>query len=129
MKPCKNEEVLDYKLLCFNGKVKFIAIYGNRFTGLLTEDYYTTDWKHLQILNSNTAGDIYKKPKCLDEMMSIAEKLSIGIPVLRVDFNIWNDMLGVGELTFFHHGGFLPFFDEWEETLGNWIQLPKKRRR
>jgi hypothetical protein len=115
--------------MCFNGKVHFIAVFSERFTGNLKEDYYTTAWEHVNILANKEAGDIYKKPDNFDEMVKIAETLSAGVPVLRVDFNIWQDMLAVGELTFFHHGGMLPFFDEWEEKMGNLIEIPKKRRR
>lgn len=124
-----NEGVLDYKFLCFNGKAKLVAIYGDRFEGNLKEDYYSIDWQYLHILDRRTAGDVYKKPLCFDEMVKIAETMSAGIPILRVDFNIWHDMLAIGELTFFHHGGMLPFYDEWEFKLGEWIELPNKHRR
>lgn len=129
MYPVDGQNTVDYKLMCFNGKVRLIALYAERFTGNLKEDYYTPEWKHISLLDNEEAGDIYEKPIFLDEMISIAEKLSKEIPVLRVDFNIWKDMLAVGEMTFFHHGSTLPFYDEWETKLGDWIELPEKHRR
>ncbi len=129
MYPKEGENTVDYKLLCFNGKVRLVALYAERFTGNLKEDYYTDDWKHVSLLDKEEAGDIYTKPIFFDEMISIAEKISEGIPVLRVDFNIWKDMLAIGEMTFFHHGGMLPFYDEWEIKMGNWTELPEKHRR
>ena len=129
MYPKEGENTVDYKLMCFGGKVKIIALYAERFTGRLKEDYYTTDWKYIKILDTEGAGDIYPKPDFLDKMIAIAEKLSEDTPFLRVDFNIWKDMLAVGELTFFHHGSMLPFYDEWETKLGNLIELPPKYRR
>lgn len=129
MSPKDNEGTVDYKLMCFEGKVRLIALYAERFTGNLKEDYYTPEWKHVSLLNKEEAGNIYIKPDSLDEMIAIAEELSKGIPVLRVDFNIWKDMLSVGEMTFFHHGCMLPFYDEWEIKTGKWIKLPKKYRR
>lgn len=128
MVAANNKGTLDYKFLCFNGKAKLIAVYGDRFAGQLKEDYYSVDWEYLQILNKKTAGDVYEKPECFDEMLEIAETLSAGVPMLRVDFNIWQDMLSVGELTFFHHGGMLPFCDEWELKMGEWIELPEKSK-
>ena len=128
MVTANNKGTLDYKFLCFNGKVKLIAVYGDRFVGQLKEDYYSIDWEYLRILNKKTAGDVYEKPECFDEMLKIAETLSAGVPMLRVDFNIWQDMLSVGELTFFHHGSMLPFCDEWELRMGEWIELPEKSK-
>ena len=129
MHPCDNESTIDYKLLCFNGKVELIALYAERFSGNLKEDYYTSEWDYVKILDNPGYGDAYKKPLFCDEMIAIAEKLSAGIPCLRVDFNVWKDMLAVGELTLFHHGAMLPYFDEWEIKMGEYIDLPKKRRR
>ncbi len=126
MYPRENESPVDYKLMCFNGKVRLIALYAERFTGALKEDYYTPEWKYVRVIDRPCAGDVYKRPACLEEMILIAEKLSIGIPVLRVDFNIWQDMIAVGEMTFFHHGSMLPFLDEWEKITGDWIELPEK---
>lgn len=129
MKPCKNENEIDYKLLCFNGKVKIIALYKDRFLGSLKEDYYTKEWKYIKILDKIGAGDVYPKPEFLDEIIKIAEVLAEGATFLRVDFNNWQDLLSVGELTFFPHGGMLLFLESWETKLGSWIQLPKKHRR
>lgn len=129
MHPYDNESTIDYKLLCFNGKVKLIALYAERFSGNLKEDYYTPEWEYVKILDKPSFGDIYKKNKFFDEMITVAEKLSAGIPCLRVDFNIWKDMLAIGELTFFHHGSMLPYYEEWENKMGEWIDLPQKRRR
>ncbi len=129
MYPKEGENTVDYKLMCFNGKVRLVALYAERFTGNLKEDYYTPEWNHVSLVDKEEAGDIYEKPIFFDEMVAIAEKLSKGIPVLRVDFNVWKDMLAVGEMTFFHHGNMLPFYDEWEIKAGDWIELPQKYRR
>lgn len=129
MYPKEGEKTVDYKFMCFNGKVRLVALYAERFSGNLKEDYYTPEWKHVSILDKEEAGDVYEKPESFDEMVSIAEKLSKGIPVLRVDFNIWKDMLSVGEMTFFHHGSMLPFYEDWENKMGGWIELPEKNRR
>ena len=57
-------------------------------------------------------------------MKKLAEKISNGIPHLRVDFYEVNGKVYVGELTFSHYSGFVPFEpDEWDIRLGNWIDL------
>ena len=68
-------------------------------------------------------------PDNLSDMVAVAEKLSANIPHLRVDiYRLDNGDIKVGELTFFHGGGFSNVFDppEWDLTFGNWITLPKK---
>ena len=59
-------------------------------------------------------------------MWELAEKLSAGIPQLRVDFYEANGKVYFGELTFFHWSGMKPFEpEEWDLTLGKWIELPE----
>ena len=70
-----------------------------------------------------------KKPEKLDEMIKLAEKLSVGMPHVRVDFNYVNDQIYFGEMTFFHCGGrmlFEPY--EYNKTFGDMLKLPKKMR-
>lgn len=129
MESIESESPIDYKFCCFNGKVKMIAIYADRFSGELKEDYYTVDWQPVRILDKKTADCHYEKPRDLNQMIVLAEKLSMEKPFLRVDFNEWKDLLAVGELTFFHHGSMLPFNEPWETKLGEWIELPKNHRR
>ena len=129
MVPCEEGSEVDYKLFCFNGKVKLVALYKDRFSGALTEDYYTKNWEYVKILDTHSAGDVYSKPEFLDEIIKIAEVLAADIPFLRVDFNNWKGLLAVGELTFFPHGGMLLFSDEWELKLGNWLNLSKAKHR
>ena len=58
-------------------------------------------------------------------MKVLAEKLSVGIPHVRVDFYSVNGKVYFGELTFSHFAGFVPFQPEkWDEVFGEWITLP-----
>ena len=66
-----------------------------------------------------------QKPVCFEKMRELAEKLSVGIPQVRVDFYEVDGKVYFGELTFFHHGGLVPFEpEEWDYTFGSWIKLP-----
>ena len=63
------------------------------------------------------------------EMKDLAEKLSKGIPQVRVDFYEVNGKVYFGEMTFFHWSGFKPFEPEkWDEIFGSWINLPDKKK-
>ena len=56
--------------------------------------------------------------------IQLAKKLSANIPQLRVDFYVCNDKVYVGELTFFHWSGLMPFEPkEWDYKLGELVTL------
>lgn len=75
--------------------------------------------------NSNV---IPPKPYLFNEMKAIAEKLSQGIPFVRVDLYVIGGNIYFGELTFFHNAGFCSIHPEsWEKTLGGWIKLPREK--
>lgn len=126
----KTAELRDYKFFCFDGvaKVLFIATDRSNENEETKFDFYDMDFNHLPFTNghpnANTAPD---KPETLDKMRELAEKLSMGIPHLRVDFYEVNGKVYFGELTFTHWGALVPFEpEEWDEKLGEWISLPEE---
>lgn len=124
-----NEPLHDYKLFCFNGKVKIIEVNSERFSDICKEDHFDINWNHFDITGKPSLGKEIAKPDFLDEMVCIAENLSKDMPFLRVDFNCWNNKLYLGELTFYYGGSMKLFNEPWEHSLGEWIELPKKYRR
>ena len=69
-----------------------------------------------------------ERPEELEQLIEIAEKLSRGIPQLRVDTYIVNGKIYVGEMTFFHNSGMCKFEpEEWDYKFGEWITLPEKK--
>ena len=61
-------------------------------------------------------------------MIEVAEKLSIGIPQVRIDLYDVCGHIYFGEMTFFHWGGKKPFNpEEWDYKFGSWIKLPEIR--
>lgn len=123
-------ELKDYKIFCFNGKAKFLFVATDR--GKESEetkfDFFDLEWNHLPFTNGhpNNMNPI-KRPKNLDEMISISEKLSKDIPHVRVDLYNINGKIYFGELTFFHWSGFVPFVpDCWDYKFGEYIELPKQ---
>lgn len=132
MENTNGEDLVDYKLFCFNGTPKFVMVNSNRFSeGGVKVDMYDMQWNHMDMQDGHypNAGDIFNKPDCFNKMCALAKNLSKGTPFLRVDFNYWDNKLYFGELTFFHSAGLESFMPEkWDETLGSWINLPKKYR-
>ena len=124
MENTNNKQLLDYKLFCFNGKHLLTEINSDRFTSEPKEDHYDKNWKHHNVTGKMCKGDVFHKPSFYDEMHNIAESISIDIPFLRVDFNVWNDRLYIGEFTFYYGGAMHLFNEEWEIELGKWIHLP-----
>ena len=123
---------VEYKVFCFNGKPEYILVISGRFVHTeVTMDTYTINWEHTNLINGGElAGDVYSKPKYLDELYELSAKLAIGVPFLRVDFNFWNDKLFFGELTLFDSAGFECYEPkEWDLILGEKLILPKKYRR
>ena len=71
--------------------------------------------------NSDTPPKI---PEQFEEMKELARKLSKGIRHLRVDFYLIDGQIYVGELTFYHNGGFSEIKpEEWNYKIGNMIHL------
>lgn len=124
-------ELLDYKLLCFNGKVKcsFICLNRNSKNGL-NVDFYDNNWEIMPFeRHYPRSGITTNKPKNFNKMIEFAEKLSKNIPFVRVDFYEINGALFFGELTFFPGAGFEEFTPEsFDYLLGSWINLPSKTK-
>ena len=127
--------LLDYKILCFNGKVQAffldIGVIGDG-DGHADEYYRNVYDRNGNLLPVLETRDNYPReiilPDNLDEMIGIAETISAGMTHLRVDlYRLSNGELKVGELTFYHGSGmsntFIP--KEWDKTFGDWIELPK----
>ena len=120
----------DYKFMCFEGKVKCSFVCSDRNTKEgLHVTFFDTNWKVLPFERHYPARkEGLPKPKCYDEMVNLAEKLTKGIPFVRVDFYEINGKVYFGELTFYPGSGFEEFTprsaDEW---LGSFIKLPLKQ--
>lgn len=124
-------ELRDYKFFCFNGKVKAMFIATDRSKDTETcFDFFDADFNHLPFTQGHPNAKVCpSKPKGFDTMKELAEKLSQGIPAVRVDFYNVNGRVYFGEFTFFHFGGMVEFHPlEWDYTFGGWINLPNKTK-
>lgn len=126
----------DYKVHCFNGKVRMINVDMGRNTKNHYRNWYNRQWIREPYSWSSVLGDgkhtdpsdlDIEKPELLDRMCELSEKLVKGFPYLRADWYIYNNQLYFGELTFHHNGGMRPIQPEiWDEKLGKELSLPNK---
>lgn len=121
-------ELRDYKFFCFDGTPRAMFVASDRVAGETKFDYFGTDYSSLGIKQHYPNSEILpEKPVNFEKMKELAEKLSAGIPHVRVDFYEADGKLLFGELTFFHFSGFMPFEPaEWDKTFGDWLTLPEK---
>ena len=120
------DNLLDYKFFCFDGKVEFLFIASDRHQGEVKFDYFDPDFNRKELRQGAHANSDYsfEKPEKFDEMLLLAEKLSKGFRQVRVDLYCVNGEIYFGEMTFFHHGGFVPFIpDTWDYVFGSKIKI------
>ena len=125
-------ELRDYKFFCFNGKCKMLFVATERqtreepFFNFFDEKYNQLPFKQGHPVNPV----IPEKPKGFEEMIRIAEQLSVGLPHVRMDLYIINGKVYFGEYTFYHFGGVMPFEPaEWDEKIGSWLTLPSNNNK
>ena len=117
-------QLKDYKMFCFNGVVKLIMVDSDRFSNHKRK-VYDENWKQIDInINYPTSEISFEKPKCLNEMIALGEKLSKSIPFVRVDFYVIKNKLYFGEITFYPGSGFQKITPtKWNKVLGDMIDL------
>lgn len=127
MEDASSDELKDYKLMCFNGKVKCSFVCSERFSeDGLKVTFYDRDWNVMPFERHYPRSQCpIAKPSSYDDMVRLAEQLSKDIPFVRVDFYEVSGKIYFGELTFYPGSGFEEFEPfEWDKTLGSWIRLP-----
>lgn len=97
--------LIDYKFNCFNGKVNSIFICYDRTPKSVKFDIYTPQWERTDYIKPEHRGErrLLSKPQNLEEMIKIAETLSLGFKFVRVDLYNINDRVYFGEFTFSPH--------------------------
>ena len=122
-------ESIEYKVTCADGKVNFVTIctgIAHDAFELRTNDHYDVNFNHMPwyAIYKNAKTQPHK-PEQWEELISFCEKLSEGIPSVRVDTYIVDGQILFGEMTFYTWGGNIIFTPpEWDEKLGSLITLP-----
>lgn len=121
----KNDSI-DYKFMCFDGKVKCLFTCTERFTEEgLKVTFFDRDFNLLSFERQYPkSSKIISKPQNYEKMIEIAEKLADGIKFVRVDLYNINGDIYFGEMTFFPGSGMEKFRpDEWDYIMGEWLDL------
>ena len=122
----KNEDLIDYKIMCFNGKAQcsFLCLNRRSKEGL-NVDFYDLNWNKMPFERHYKQSNIVmEKPENYDLMIELAEKLAKDIPFVRVDFYDIKGKVYFGELTFYPGSGMEEFNpEEWDKKLGDLLVL------
>lgn len=117
----------DYKFYCFNGQADSVMLCIDREKGDPKFYFFDKEWnlkRYNQRGKEAPEGFALPKPPMMDEMFSIAEGLSRGIPFVRIDLYCSCGKIYFGEFTFYPKSGFEPNrLRETDLYFGNLIDL------
>ena len=116
-----------YKLFCYNGKVEYIVLDGDRYIKH-KRNFYDKNWNYIDIQSDcDKLGDTIKKPKMLNEMIKTAEQIAGEFPFVRVDLYCIKNKIYFGEMTFYPWTGYVQYDpDSFDYDLGKDFELRKK---
>lgn len=126
----KEDDILDYKIYCFNGEAKYFWIPQDGFVAGNINAFYDIEWNKRIFVDRSSKSNYNRtglqKPRNFDEMVSLAEKLSAGFPFLRVDLYNTGDQIFFGELTIYDSSGFGSCQFEEDRHFGELMKLPTR---
>lgn len=128
--PIRENEALEYKMFCFNGKLGFCLVEVDYFGGNPHRAYYDKDFNELDYkIGGIPVKHLDHKPETYDKMVEIAEFLAKDFPFVRVDFYDVAGRIYVGEMTFTSGGGFSNFEPvEIDYKLGEMLDITKLQK-
>ena len=130
------ESLIDYRFLCFEGKVKLIfvdietAAEDGSHSPYAKRNVYDKEFNLLDIKVAREHFEKNKvsKPMNFDQMLEYAERLSEPFVFARVDLYNIEGKIYFGEITFYP-GGCTQLFEpnEYELEVGSWINLDSRK--
>ena len=119
----------DYKFFCFHGVPKLVVVESERIGKKAKCDFYDMKGNHLDITQGGEqSGEILTMNDDFNTMASLAKILCANYPHIRVDFFYTGKKIYFAEYTLYQHGGIDRFHpEEWDLTLGSWIDLSKAK--
>lgn len=124
-----NEELLDYKFLCFSGVMKYVWCDQGRFTNH-RRSVYDLNY-NIMPFKFHTYDSVIDNsaPENLEEMLEVAQKICGEYPYVRVDLYNIDGQVFFSELTFSSASGTeLPRPLEYDLKLAPLIKIDKTRR-
>ncbi len=119
-------ELIDYKFMVFNGKVKCSFTCTDRFSSTgLKVTFFDREWNVLPFDRKYPRSkEKINKPQNYDWMLEMAERIAHEWRFARVDFFETNGKTYLGEVTFYPGSGMERFYpEEWDYKLGSWLEL------
>lgn len=127
MCPSNCDNIEDFKLQTFNGKVAYSFVCTDRNRNV-KYTFFDRQKNFIDVTQCGAKNDPKnaKLPKNYEKMVELAEKIAKNIPEVRVDFYNINEKIFFGELTFFDTSGFGKFEpEEWDYKFGQMLDLSK----
>lgn len=129
LKQENDEELRDYRFMCFDGEPKFIMVdLSINDKKRVRRNIFDLEWNLLEVdIHWPRETNIeLKKPSNLEEMIEISRKLAKGFPHVRIDLYNISGRIIFGEMTFWHQSGMGKISPRsFEEKMGAWITLPQ----
>lgn len=120
------EGFIDYKFLCMDGKVEMVFTCAERWSpeGLCV-NFYDKYWNPLPFeRHYRRRKTEITRPNGYEDMVTLCEKLSLGLKFIRIDFYFVQGEIYIGELTFYPGNGMEEFSPEkWDYKLGDMIKI------
>jgi len=107
-----NDNLIDYKFFCYEGKPKIIMLDFDKFTNK-SRVFYDENWNKIDVsLGNFKINEGFEKPKNLDEMINLSKCISSYFKFTRVDLYTDGKEILVGELTHTHAGATQKFIPD-----------------
>lgn len=123
-----DNELIDYKFFCFNGKVFYVYGVNDRHVGISAQfGIYDRDFNKLDVdrLDERHQEVALSKPLNYEQMLDLAEHLSEDFPHVRVDLYNVNGQIYFGELTFYDGSGYMQYSpDSFDFEMGEKFRIP-----
>ena len=120
-------ELVDYKFLCFDGKVQYVYTVADRKMGISAAlGIYNADFEKINAYRKDELKHemILQPPKNYQKMVEMAERLSEGFPHVRVDLYNDDGAIYFGELTFYDGSGYMSYEpDSFDLELGRHFNI------
>lgn len=127
--PCSSS-LIDYKVWVFGGETAFIRVYTNRRGYFADVMSYDTDWKphpewSVFTEHYHRQEKLVPRPRCLEQMLEVAQRLSEGQPFARIDLYEVDGKVYFGEITMTSSAGYMNnFTKDMLRWMGDKVQLP-----
>ena len=124
----EDRDLFDYKFWCFEGKVHSVMFLSERNTGGLKMSYFSPQWERINLSYDYPRHEKpAAKPKQLEQMIALSERLAEGFSHTRVDLYLLNNgEIKLGEITFTSASGACHWDPpEADRMLGDLFALPE----